>query len=648
MTNLETILKNLNEYSAFIPEDADEKASKVLEAANSLGLDCSLCGISVGPTYTLIELPPTAGTRISKVRKLAEDISLSLPSLGVRVIAPVPGKGTIGIEIPNVKPQRISLGTLLHSSEFTENKALLPIAVGMGIEGKCEVADLATMPHLLVAGASCQGKSVFLNTLIVSLLASKDPGELKFMLIDPKMVEFAQYRSLANSYLLRVEGIGEPVITSPEDTKVALNALCAEMERRFSLLSNAYARTIADYNAKVSDKLPYIVVVIDEFADLIMTLGKDFETPIARLAQKARAAGIHVVLATQRPSKDVVTGVIKANFPTRIAFRTAQRTDSKTILDQEGANKLMGRGDMLFSHNVCITRLQGAFIDTLEIDNVIKSISGIEGEQGFNFMIKGVEMTENLTSPKPQAQDSLFDQAVKFLASQESFSTTRLQRRFKIGYNRACKLIDELEVAGIVGPAQGGKPREILINPDGALKPSKELLRDYSLEEIEAKLAEVPMMARGFVMKRYREDFEDKLYVKNLINDKFGDEHPLRELIWNHVVNNRYNLDAYVKTILFSQSEAMAEKVAAVTPCLLCDKQTWSVVQECMHRCLKEEDIQWFDKIQPSSFSQQQLTLSVPDNDSVDKLENEYFSTWSNLLKIVFGTDVEVIYKEEV
>ena len=467
MTNLEAILKNLIEYPAFIPEDADEKASKVLEAANSLGLDCSLCGISVGPTYTLIELTPTAGTRISKVRKLEENISLYLLSVGARVIAPVPGKGTIGIEIPNDKPQIAGLGTLLHSPEFTESTAVLPIAVGMDVEGKGVVADLTKMHHLLIGGATGQGKSIFLNSLIVSLLASKEPGELKFMLIDPKMVEFAQYRSLANSYLLRVEGIGEPVISNTRDTKVALNALCSEMDRRYSLLINAGVRTIADYNAKVRDKLPYIVVVIDEFADLIMTLGKDIETPTARLAQMARAAGIHVVLATQRPSKDVITGVIKANFPARIAFRTAQRTDSKTILDQEDASKLLGRGDMLFSHNGCITRLQVAFVDTLEIDNVIKSISEIGGEQGSNFMIKGVEMTENLTSPKPQAQDSLFDQAVKFLASQESFSTTRLQRKFKIGYNRACKLIDELEVAGIVGPAQGGKPREILINPDG-------------------------------------------------------------------------------------------------------------------------------------------------------------------------------------
>ncbi len=644
MTNLEAILKNLSEYPAFIPEDADGKLPKVLEVVNSAGLDCSFCNISVGPTHTLIELNPTTGTRISEVRKLEEDISFYF---GVRFIAPVPGKGTIGIEIPNDKPQIISLGTLLNSSDFTESEAVLPIAVGMDVEGKGVVADLTKMHHLLVGGASDQGKTVFLNTLIVSLLASKAPGELKLMLIDPKMVEFFQYRTLANSYLLSVEGIGEPVITSYEETKIALNALCAEMDRRYSLLHNAGARSIADYNATVSDNLPYIVVVIDEFADLIMTLGKDFETPIARLAQKARAAGIHVVLATQRPSKSVITGVIKANFPARIAFRTAQGSDSKTILDQEGAIKLLGRGDMLFSHNGCITRLQGAFIDSPEIDRIVKCLSEHNDVQNYNFVINGGDIKERNMEPKQHFQYSLFDKAVQFLSSQEFVSCPMLQRKFKIGYNRAGKLMNELEAAGIVGPARGGKPREILIDKDGTFKPSQELLRDFSLEEIEAKLTEVPMLARGFVLNQYREDFDDKLYVKNLIDDELDDEHSLRELIWNHIVNGRYNLDAYVKTILLNQSEDMAEKVAAVSPCLLCDKQTWWVVQECMHRCLKEEDIRWFDMIQPYAFSRKQLTLSVPSNYIVDKLENEYFSTWSNLLKIIFGTDVEVIYKVE-
>ncbi|MCM1071443.1 MAG: FtsK/SpoIIIE domain-containing protein [Bacteroides sp.] len=287
------------------------------------------------------------------------------------------------------QPQKIGLDTLLNCSEFSESKAVLPIAVGMDVEGKGVVADLTKMHHLLIGGATGQGKSIFLNSLIVSLLASKEPGELKLMLIDPKMVEFYQYRSLANSYLLRVEGIGEPVITSCEDTKVALNALCAEMDRRYSLLRDAEVLSIADYNDKASDKLPYIVVVIDEYADLIMTLGKGFETPIVRLAQKARAAGIHVVLATQRPSKSVVTGAIKANFPSRIAFRTMQMTDSKTILDQEGAENLIGPGDMLFSHNGCVTRLQGALVEFPEIKSILRCLSERIDGQNYKFAITG-------------------------------------------------------------------------------------------------------------------------------------------------------------------------------------------------------------------------------------------------------------------
>ena len=647
MTNLEDIIKNLNEYPVFIPEYADEKTSEVLEAANSAGLDCSLGGISVGPTYTLIELNPTAGTRISEVRKLEEDISLSLPLLGVRVIAPVAGKGTIGIEIPNDKPQIISLGTLLNSSDFTESEAVLPIAVGMDVEGKGVVADLTKMHHLLIGGATGQGKSIFLNSLIVSLLASKEPGELKFMLIDPKMVEFTQYRTLVNSYLLRVEGIAEPIISNTEDTKVALNALCSEMGRRYSLLSNAGVRTIADYNDKVSVKLPYIVVVIDEFSDLIMTLGKDFETPIVRLAAMARAVGIHVVLATQRLSKCVVTGAIKANFPARVAFRVWQRVDSKTILDREGAQDLIGRGDMIFINNGYVKRLQGAFIDAPEIDGIVKSLSEHNDEQNYNLVIKGADVKESSMGPNQLSHDPLFNNAVKFLSSQEFASITLLHRKFGIGFNRVGKLMDELEAAGIVGPAQGAKPREILINPDGTHKPSKELLRDYTLEEIEAKLAAVPILARGFVMMQYRRHFEDKLYVKNLIDNYLDDEHPLRELIWNDIVNNQYNLDAYVNTILFSQSEDMAEKVAAVSPCLSCDKHTWSVVQECMHRYLKEEDFSTFDVIRPCSINWPQLTMSVPSNDIVNKLENEYHSTWSNILKLIFGTDVEAVYKFE-
>ncbi|MCM1141652.1 MAG: FtsK/SpoIIIE domain-containing protein [Muribaculum sp.] len=368
------------------------------------------------------------------------------------------------------KPQIVGLKTILKSPEFLESTAQLPIAVGMDDEGKSVVADLAKMPHLLIAGATGQGKSVFLNTLIVSLLATKKVEELQLLLIDPKMVEFSQYRNLANSYLLKVEGIEDSIITNTDEAKSVLNALCAEMDLRYSLLKDAGVRVIKDYNDGIGEKLPYVVVVIDEFADLIMTLGKDIETPILRLAQKARAVGIHVVLATQRPSKNVITRAIKANFLARIAFRVGQRVDSKTILDQEGANDLLGRGNMLFSHKDCITRLQGAFIDSSEIDSVVKSISKRGNELSSNFVIKSDEMKDNLKSPQPHVHDPLFDQAVKLLASQEFASSSLLQRTFGIGYKRAGKLIDELESAGIVGHIQGAKPREILINLDGTSK----------------------------------------------------------------------------------------------------------------------------------------------------------------------------------
>ncbi|MCM1067486.1 MAG: FtsK/SpoIIIE domain-containing protein [Muribaculaceae bacterium] len=530
-----------------LPEDANEKVKTVLTAIKNVGIDCSLCNISVGPTYTLIELNPTAVNQISKVRKRSEDIYLSLACLGVRIIAPVPGKGTIGIEIPNDKPQIIRLGTLLNSPEFTESKAVLPIAVGMDVEGKCEVADLTKMPHLLIGGASSQGKSVFLHSLIVSLLAAKEPDELQFLLIDPKMVEYYQYRTLANSYLLKVEGIAEPVISNSGDTKVALNALCAEMERRYSLLRNAGVRTIADYNDKESDKLPYIVVVIDEFAELIMTFGKDFETPIARLAQKARAAGIHVVLATQRPSKDVITGIIKANYPARIAFRVSQRVDSKTILDYEGANNLLGCGDMLFSNNGRVSRLQGAFIDNAELDKILNSLSNQNDGQNQKIEIKGIDMNESDTEPKQK--DSLFDKAAKFFASQEFASITMLQRKFEIGFKRACQLMDELEAAGIVGPAQGAKPREILINSGRRSKsqydmPKKKenvdfkpsLKRSQTFDTIctEAENSKEVSIARSFaqagatsgVLVVFGNSGVGKTHIANAIGNKIKAENP--------------------------------------------------------------------------------------------------------------------------
>lgn len=494
---------------------------------------------------------------------MTDDISISL-GLGARVIVPIPDKGTIGIEIPNDSPKIVGLSYLLQTPEYLENEALLPIAIGMDVEGDCVVADLANMPHLLVAGATGQGKSVFLNTLIVSLLAAKESSELQLLLFDPKAIEFSQYHSLAESYLLKIDGIEESVITNIEDVKVALDALCAEMDRRYTLLNEANVKNIHQYNEIAPNKLRYIVAVIDEYADLIMTLGKDFEKPIARLAQKARAAGIHVILATQRPSKNVVTGVIKASFPSRIAFRVNMRADSKTILDREGADNLLGRGDMLFLNNSCVTRLQGAIIDAPEIARVVKSLSEYCYGNSSNLHIRRVER-ETIVAESHNS-DTLFDKAVKFLASQEFASTSMLQHKFGIGYNRASRLIDKLEVAGILGPARGCKPREILINTDGTFKPSKELLRDFSLEEIEAKLTEIPMLARGFVMMQYRKDFDDKLYVKDLIDAELDNEHPLRELVWNHTINDRFNIETYVKAILSGKSELIAEKEALVRP----------------------------------------------------------------------------------
>lgn len=639
------ILNCLNPPVPFVPEDAEEKKAKVLKAFNRYHIDCKVMSVSIGRTYTFIELMPDENVRIYDVKDLADEISMDLAFPGARIIAPIPGKVTIGVEMPNAQSQEVRLRELFDSDEFINSETELPFVVGMDVNGKSVIADLAKMPHLLIGGATGQGKSVFLNSLIVSLLGANTPDELKFVLFDPKKTEFPVYRPLANSYLLKIEGIDEPIITDHVDSQIAFNALCAEMDRRYLLLKEAGAKHISEYNKTSVNKLPYIVVVIDEYADFIITLGEDIERHIVRLAQKARAAGIHLVLSTQRSSSDVISGVIKASFPSRVAFRVCCMVDSETILDQSGANNLIGRGDMLFSSNGVVSRLQGGFVDTPEIEAIVKTLSSSHKNSSAQFAIKSdAENSIQMPRTDSASDDPLFKEALDFILTQEHASTSALQRKFGIGYNRAGKIMDQLETAGIVSPARGAQPREILITKTGTSRLSKELLRDFSLDEIEAKLTKVPMLARWFVMKQYREDFNDKSYVKNLIDDELDDEHPLRELIWNHIVNRRYSLDAYIKTIMFGQSEAMAERVAMVTPCLLCDKQTWSVVQEWMLNYLKDEDIQLFDTMYPYSFNREKLTISVPSDQFIDEFENKYLKPWSEVLRIIFGEDIQIFY----
>ena len=466
------------ETSENMEDLGEQEANKerIIRTLNSYGVEIASIQAIVGPTVTLYEIVPAEGVKIAKIKHLGDDMALSLAALGIRIIAPMPGRGTIGMEVPNRDPQIVSMRSIISSKAYSETKATLPLAMGTTIQGEIYIADLAKIPHLLVAGATGMGKSVGLNAIITSLLYKKHPSELKFVLIDPKMVEFSLYSKLERHYLAKLPDEEEPIITEPSKAVATLNSLCVEMQNRLALLKKAGMRNISEYNKLFSNRklnpekghryLPYIVVIIDEFADLLMTTGKELETPVARLAQKARAVGIHLILATQRPSVDVITGMIKNNFPGRVAFRVTQAVDSRTILDRPGAEQLVGRGDMLFSQDGKIQRVQCAFIDTDEVESICDSIAEQIGYSTAYELPDYVPASESATGNMGAVtdRDPLFADAARTIIESGTGSTSLLQRKYTIGYPRAGKIMDQLEMAGVVGPAQGGKPRQVLMD----------------------------------------------------------------------------------------------------------------------------------------------------------------------------------------
>lgn len=455
--------------------EQEENKERITKTLNDYGIQILKIEATVGPTVTLYEIIPAEGVRIARIKRLEDDIAMSLAALGIRIIAPIPGKGTIGIEVPNKDPQTVSIRSILGSRAFQECKYPLPMALGATISNDVYIADLTKMPHLLVAGATGQGKSVGLNTIIASLLYKRHPSELKFVLVDPKMVEFSLYARLEKHYLAKLPNEEEPVVTDPNKVVDTLNSLCVEMDMRYSLLKDAGCRSVIEYNDKFVNRrlnpekghryMPYIVMVVDEFADLIMMAGKAVETPIARIAQKARAVGMHMIIATQRPSTNVITGIIKANFPGRIGFRVSQMVDSRTILDAPGANQLIGRGDMLISTGGVVERVQCAFIDTDEVDAICRHIDDQIGFDHAYLLPEPPSEAGEIPAGSLAERDSLFDEIARLVVQGNTASTSNIQRKYSIGYNRAGKIMDQLEAAGIVGPAQGGKPRTVLIDP---------------------------------------------------------------------------------------------------------------------------------------------------------------------------------------
>ncbi|WP_413512142.1 DNA translocase FtsK 4TM domain-containing protein [Myroides odoratus] len=458
-------------------EELEKNKNKIVETLRNYKIDIAQIKATVGPTVTLYEIIPEAGVRISKIKNLEDDIALSLAALGIRIIAPIPGKGTIGIEVPNANPSIVSMRSVIASPKFQSAEMELPVALGKTISNETFVVDLAKMPHLLMAGATGQGKSVGLNALLASLLYKKHPAEVKFVLVDPKKVELTLFNKIERHYLAKLPDSGEAIIT--DNTKVinTLNSLCIEMDNRYSLLKDAMVRNIKEYNEKFKQRrlnpenghryLPYIVLVIDEFADLIMTAGKDVETPIARLAQLARAIGIHLIIATQRPSVNVITGIIKANFPARIAFRVTSKIDSRTILDQQGADQLIGRGDLLYTQGNDLVRVQCAFVDTPEVEKITEYIGGQKAYPDAYLLPEYVGEDGGGTTSEIDIseRDSLFRDAAEIIVTAQQGSASLLQRKLKLGYNRAGRIIDQLEAAGIVGPFEGSKARSVLI-PD--------------------------------------------------------------------------------------------------------------------------------------------------------------------------------------
>lgn len=476
----------LEEYSSsaskVTAEELEENKNTIVETLRQYKIEITKIKATIGPTVTLYEIVPAPGIKISKIKNLEDDIALSLSALGIRIIAPIPGAGTIGIEVPNQKPEVVSMRGVIASKKFQESKYALPVALGRTISNEPYTFDLAKMPHLLVAGATGQGKSVGLNAIITSLLYKKHPSQLKFVMVDPKKVELSIYSVIEKHFLAKLPDAEEAIITDNDKVVATLNSLCIEMDSRYDLLKQAHVRNIKEYNEKFVKRqlnpnnghryLPYIVVVVDEFADLIMTAGKEVEQPIARIAQLARAVGIHMIIATQRPSTNIITGIIKANFPARVAFKVASMIDSRTILDSPGANQLIGRGDMLISKDSEMVRVQCAFVDTPEVDAVTKFIADQQGYPEAYMLPEYVSDTENGVSGDMDlgVKDPLFEEAARLVVNTQQGSTSSIQRRFSIGYNRAGRIIDQLEAAGIVGPFEGSKARQVLIADEYSLE----------------------------------------------------------------------------------------------------------------------------------------------------------------------------------
>lgn len=475
----------LKEYSAgsgitIDQEELEENKNTIVETLRNYKIEIDQIKATVGPTVTLYEIIPEAGIRISKIKNLEDDIALSLSALGIRIIAPIPGRGTIGIEVPNKNPKTVSMRSVIASPKFQNAEMELPLALGKTISNETFVVDLAKMPHLLMAGATGQGKSVGLNAILTSLLYKKHPAEVKFVLVDPKKVELTLFNKIERHYLAKLPDTEDAIITDNNKVINTLNSLCIEMDRRYDLLKDAMVRNIAEYNVKFKARklnpneghkfLPYIVLVVDEFADLIMTAGKEVETPIARLAQLARAIGIHLIIATQRPSVNVITGIIKANFPARIAFRVTSKIDSRTILDSSGADQLIGRGDMLYTQGNDLVRLQCAFVDTPEVDQITNYIGSQRAYASAHLLPEYVseEGGTNLDIGIDD-RDAMFREAAEVLVIAQQGSASLLQRKLKLGYNRAGRLIDQLEAAGIVGPFEGSKARQVLFPTIDAL-----------------------------------------------------------------------------------------------------------------------------------------------------------------------------------
>ncbi len=459
--------------------------NRIISTLQNYGIEIETIKATVGPTITLYEIVPKAGVRISKIRNLEYDIMLSLAATGIRIIAPIPGKGTIGIEVPNIDPQVVSMHSIIASKKFQESKFELPVAFGRTITNDIFMMDLAKMPHLLVAGATGQGKSVGLNAIITSLLYKKHPSQMKLVLIDPKKVEFNIYGDIEKHFLAKLPDGEDAIITDTSKVVETLNSLCKEMDDRYDLLKKAHVRNVKEYNEKFTIRhlnpekghrfMPYIVVIVDEFGDLIMTAGKEVEMPIARIAQLARAVGIHMIIATQRPSVNIITGVIKANFPARVAFRVSSMIDSRTILDSPGANQLVGRGDMLFSQGNDLVRVQCAFVDTPEVENIVHHINHQQAYPTAFYLPEFVRADSDgidAGSVDMSKRDPMFEEAARLIVANQQGSTSLIQRKFSIGYNRAGRIVDQLEVAGIIGPFEGSKARQVLV------------MDDYHLEQI--------------------------------------------------------------------------------------------------------------------------------------------------------------------